>query len=34
MAFAVLVEMLNLKLRKNAEKAVHLRERDYENLVD
>ena len=34
MAFAVIVEMLNLKLRKNAEKAVHLRERDYENLAD
>jgi predicted tellurium resistance membrane protein TerC len=34
MAFAVVVEMLNLKLRKNAEKAVHLRERDYENLAD
>jgi predicted tellurium resistance membrane protein TerC len=34
MAFAVAVEMLNLKLRKNAEKAVHLRERDYENLAD
>ena len=34
MAFAVIVEMLNLRLRKNAEKAVHLRERDYENLAD
>jgi predicted tellurium resistance membrane protein TerC len=34
MAFAVIVEMLNLKLRKNSEKAVHLRERDYENLAD
>ncbi len=34
MAFAVIVEMLNLKLRKNAEKAVHLRERDYEKLAD
>jgi predicted tellurium resistance membrane protein TerC len=34
MAFAVAVEMLNLRLRKNAEKAVHLRERDYENLAD
>ena len=34
MAFAVAVEMLNLRLRKNAAKAVHLRERDYENLAD
>jgi len=34
MAFAVVVEMLNLKLRKNAEKAVALRERDYEDLAD
>ena len=34
MAFAVIVEMLNLRLRKNAEKAVHLRERDYEDLAD
>ena len=34
MAFAVIVEMLNLRLRKNAEKAVHLRERDYENLAE
>src|SRR5262245_15606008 len=34
MGFAVVVEMLNLKLRKNAERAVKLRERDYEELVD
>jgi len=34
MAFAVIVEMLNLRLRKNAERAVHLRERDYENLAE
>src|SRR6476646_1188589 len=34
MAFAVAVEMLNIKLRKNATRAVHLRARDYEELVD
>ncbi len=34
MAFAVIVEMLNLRLRKNAEPPVHLRERDYEDLAD
>jgi predicted tellurium resistance membrane protein TerC len=34
MGFSVVVEMLNLKLRKNAAKAVKLRERDYEELVD
>jgi predicted tellurium resistance membrane protein TerC len=34
MAFAVIVEMLNLRLRKNAERAVHLRERDYEDLAN
>jgi predicted tellurium resistance membrane protein TerC len=34
MGFAVLVEMLNLKLRKNADRALKLRERDYEELVD
>ena len=34
MAFSVVVEMLNLRLRKNAEKAVHLRERDYEDIAD
>src|SRR5262245_35737508 len=33
MGFSVLVEMLNLKLRKNAQKAVHLRSRDYEELL-
>ena len=33
MGFSVLVEMLNIKLRKNAQKAVHLRSRDYENLA-
>jgi predicted tellurium resistance membrane protein TerC len=32
MGFAVAVEMLNLKLRKNAAKAVKLRARDYEEL--
>jgi predicted tellurium resistance membrane protein TerC len=32
MGFSVLVEMLNLRLRKT-EKAVHLQQRDYENLV-
>ena len=34
MAFAVIVEMLNLRLRKKAESPVHLRERDYEDLAD
>lgn len=34
MGFAVVVEMLNLKLRKNAAKAVTFRERDYEELTD
>ena len=34
MGFSVVVEMLNLKLRKNAARAVHLRERDYEELAD
>ena len=34
MGFAVAVEMLNLKLRKNAAAAVKLRERDYEELTD
>jgi predicted tellurium resistance membrane protein TerC len=34
MGFAVVVEMLNLKLRKNADRAVKLRERDYEELID
>lgn len=33
MAFALLVEMLNLRLRHNAQRAVHLRERDYEPLL-
>jgi predicted tellurium resistance membrane protein TerC len=33
MAFSVAVEMLNLRLRRNAERAVRLRERDYEPLV-
>jgi len=33
MGFSVVVEMLNLKLRKNAKSAVHLRERDYEELT-
>jgi len=33
MAFAVAVEMLNLKLRKNAAAAIHLRERDYEDIA-
>ena len=32
MGFAVVVEMLNLKLRKNAERAVTLRERDNEGI--
>jgi predicted tellurium resistance membrane protein TerC len=35
MGYSVVVEMLNLKLRKKAKsKAVHLRERDYEGLAD
>ncbi|HEU4641964.1 MAG TPA: TerC family protein [Gemmatimonadaceae bacterium] len=34
MAFAVAVEMLNLRLRRKAPEAVHLRERDYEPLVE
>lgn len=34
MGFAVAVEMLNLKLRKNAAKALKLRERDYEELAN
>jgi predicted tellurium resistance membrane protein TerC len=33
MGFSVVVEMLNLKLRKNAKKAVALRSRDYEQLM-
>src|SRR5918911_2332229 len=33
MGFSVVVEMLNLRLRHNAERAVRLRERDYEPLV-
>jgi len=34
MGFAVLVEMLNLKLRRNAKRPVELRERDYEELIE
>jgi predicted tellurium resistance membrane protein TerC len=34
MGFAVAVEMLNLKLRKNSKRAVKLRARDYEELTD
>ena len=34
MGFSVAVEMLNLRLRKNAQRAVHLRERDYQTLAD
>lgn len=34
MGFSVVVEMLNLKLRKNAAKSVKLRERDYEELTE
>jgi predicted tellurium resistance membrane protein TerC len=34
MGFSVVVELLNLKLRKNAKKAVKLRARDYEDLAD
>jgi predicted tellurium resistance membrane protein TerC len=34
MGFSVAVEMLNLKLRKNTAKAVKLRERDYEELIE
>jgi predicted tellurium resistance membrane protein TerC len=34
MGFAVAVEMLNLRLRKNSARAVQLRARDYEQLVD
>jgi len=34
MGFSVAVEMLNLRLRKNAKTAVHLRERDYQQLAD
>jgi predicted tellurium resistance membrane protein TerC len=34
MGFSVAVEMLNLKLRKNAKAAVKLRARDYEELAD
>jgi predicted tellurium resistance membrane protein TerC len=34
MGFSVVVEMLNLKLRKNAAKPVELRARDYEELAD
>jgi predicted tellurium resistance membrane protein TerC len=33
MGFSVVVEMLNLRLRRNAKRAVRLRERDYEPLV-
>src|SRR5919201_4301736 len=33
MGFAVVVEMLNLRLRRNAERPVRLRERDYEPLL-
>jgi predicted tellurium resistance membrane protein TerC len=33
MAFSVAVEMLNLRLRRTAERALQLRERDYEPLV-
>src|SRR5918912_2419811 len=33
MGFSVVVEMLNLRLRRNAERAVRLRELDYEPLV-
>ena len=33
MAFSIVVEMLNLRLRRNAERALQLRERDYEPLV-
>jgi len=34
MGFAVVVEMLNLKLRKNAARKVTLRERDYQGLTE
>ena len=34
MGFAVVVEMLNLRLRRNAAEKVHLRERDYEGLAN
>lgn len=34
MGFSVVVEMLNLRLRKNAAKPVELRARDYEELAD
>ena len=34
MGFSLVVEMLNLKLRKNAAKPVELRARDYEELAD
>ncbi len=34
MGFAVLVEMLNLKLRRNAARPIELRERDYEELIE
>jgi predicted tellurium resistance membrane protein TerC len=34
MGFSVIVELLNLKLRKNAKSAVKLRARDYEELAD
>jgi predicted tellurium resistance membrane protein TerC len=34
MGFAVIVEMLNLKLRRNAAKKVRFRERDHEGLLD
>jgi len=33
MGFAVVVEILNLRLRRNAQRVVRLRERDYETLV-
>ena len=34
MGFSVMVEMLNIRLRKQSPAAVKLRERDYENLAD
>jgi hypothetical protein len=34
MGFSVIVELLNLRLRKRAERAVHLRSRDYERLAE
>ena len=34
MGFSVLVELLNIRLRKKSQSTVHLRSRDYEQLVD